>query len=234
MLRDTSIMMTILLSYSKFSLIKNRSVLFILISLVSLFMIFATSQVKAQGLFSVPTADTLPTKTWSFDLELDSGSRLNSSETLPLTTMRLAATDFLTIGFDAKLKRSVVISPNISLRLTPQKAPLSFAIGYENVGVRSFGEQPYAVLSQRIQDGRVHAGWTKDKAGNYLMLGFEHPISKTINFQIDYITGKDNFLTTGVQISIPDQWSITLGYILPNSSHTEKGIFLDLGRITQF
>jgi hypothetical protein len=192
------------------------------------------SAASAQGLFSVPTADTLERRTWSLDLEQDSGSRWNSPQTLRLTSLRAAVADFLTVGLDVRLTGATVIEPNASLRLTRKGAPLAFAVGYENVGVRSFGEQPYAVVSRQFPWGRAHVGWTHDDGGHHLMLGLEHPLCPLVSLQADAITDAGNFITLGAQINLPAHFTLTAGYMRANSRSDEDGVYLDLGHVTRF
>ncbi|MFA0732239.1 MAG: hypothetical protein LKKZDAJK_002968 [Candidatus Fervidibacter sp.] len=178
-----------------------------------------------QGLISVPTGDVLEQGTLSVDAELDTGNRWRSPENLVLTTWRYGMTKWLTIGADVRLTRKVTAMPNFSVRLL-RSSHWAMAYGVENVGVRSFGEQPYLTLSYASGRGRWHLGWTNDERDEG-MTGMEWRLSRRLTLQSDFITGTGNFFALGFQYSLSESASLSIAYLRPNDRRNERGIFVD-------
>ena len=180
----------------------------------------------SQGLISVPTGDVIEQGTLSVDAELDTGNRWRSSEYLALTTWRLGVTKWLTVGVDVRLTRKIIATPNLSVRLL-RSSHWAIAYGVENVGVRSFGEQPYLTVSRALGRGRWHLGWTNDERDE-LMVGVEWRLSHRWTLQSDFITGDSNFFAIGFQYALTENASLSLAYLHPNDRHNERGIFVDI------
>lgn len=192
-------------------------------------------RVCAQSLFSIPTAETLDARTLTIDVEQDGGPQLHEPPTLRLATVRVGVTDRLTLGFDTKISGAWQVRPNFSFRLTKKDAPLSFAVGYENIGVRSFGEQPYAVASAKLGKARLHLGATRETGGLYrAMLGAERDLPHGLTLQADYINGDGNFFTVGAQKSLSHDFALTLGWMRANTRREPNGIFVDVSREIHF
>lgn len=179
----------------------------------------------SQGLYSVPSGDTLPQNQFSTDLEYDGAPR--RSEMLSILHARYGPANWLTVGADAKLTGPTVLSPNFSLRVYQDRI-VSIAGGYENVGVRSFGEQPYATGSFTLGKARFHTGWTQGDRDE-LMVGFEFAATGRLSFQADTIGGKENFTTVGAQWFVDPRTSLTLGWMIANDPSAGNGLFIDLG-----
>ena len=191
-----------------------------------LILLLAAAACHAQGLFSVPSGDTLQQGTLSEDLELDSGPQLRSPKTLNILAVRYGLVDWLTIGEDFLLTGTVQGQPNFSLGLYA-KGDLAVAGGYENVGVRSFGEQPYLSASLRVGAARLHTGWTRSNHDS-LMAGAEYAVKDWLSIQADTITGRDNFTTAGFQVALGSRAALSLGYMHANDRRNGDGLFLDL------
>jgi hypothetical protein len=191
-----------------------------------LILLLATAACHAQGLFSVPSGDTLKQGTLSEDLELDGGPRLRSPKTLTILAVRYGLVDWLTVGEDFLLTETVQGQPNFSLGLYDM-ANLAIAGGYENVGVRSFGEQPYLSASLKVGSTRLHAGWTRSNHDS-LMTGVEYAANGWLSIQADTITGRDNYTTAGFQVAFGSRAALSLGYMHANDRRNGDGIFLDL------
>ena len=214
---------------SRFRICRRVMAFAVALVLAALGFISPHSRAEAQSLFSIPTAESLEKKKVTVNLEEDTGSRLRSPETLRLTSVRAGLTDRLTVGFDARLSDAFVVQPAFSLRLTRKDAPLAIKIGYENVGVRSFGQQPYIIGSHAWKNWKkthLHLGLTHDQGRNYGMFGIEREVSSGLTLQADYISGSGDFLTVGVAKELGKNLTLTLGFIHANSRDDEDGVFL--------
>lgn len=180
----------------------------------------------AQGLFSVPNGDTLKGGTISTDLELDGGPQLRDPRTLNILAVRYGVCDRLTVGEDLLLTGTFQGAPNFSLGLYADKR-YALAGGYENVGVRSFGEQPYVTGSAKFGLARAHIGWTRSNHSS-LMLGAEYAATDRLSLMADTITGRDNFTTVGAQYGLTNAISLTAGFMHANDRVNGDGVFLDL------
>lgn len=185
----------------------------------------------ADSLFSVPTAQEPDKGEVQFSLEQDTDrTSFRSPDTLRLATVEYGLFKRLSVGFDAELVGRSRVRPNISLLLTRDKAPVSAAIGFQNVGVRSFGEQPYAVLSRDFGGFSLHGGATHDSEGTHGMLGLEKPLGKRFEIVGDYIGGRGNYATVGGQLQIGKNLQLAAGWMFANSHDDSNGLFLSLER----
>jgi hypothetical protein len=143
-----------------------------------------------------------------------------------LTTWRFGLTHWLTVGADVRLNRRVIVTPNFSLRLW-RSSRWSIAYGVENVGVRSFGEQPYLTVSHRAGRVRWHLGWTNDERDR-AMGGIEWQLTQRCTLQSDFIAGRGNFFAIGLQWSLSENLALTVAFLRPNARDDEQGVFVDL------
>lgn len=194
------------------------------LALIALFCALA-SFTFCQGLFSVPSGDTLSARALSLDLELDGGPQLRDPRSLAITAIRYGVCDRLTIGEDFQFAGTVQGAPNFSLGLYADRR-FALAGGYENVGVRSFGEQPYLTGSFRAGLARVHVGWTRSNHHS-LMLGAEYAVTSRLSLMADTITGRDNFTTAGFQLGLTSKTSLSAGFMHANDRVNGDGLFLD-------
>ncbi len=184
------------------------------------------SSVFGQGLFSIPSGDVLPPGLIAADYQLNGARVLNSADTFAILGLRFGLTNRLTIGADFLTTGTAAGSPNISLSII-QNGFYSAAIGYENVGVRSFGEQPYAAASLNIRPVRLHIGWTRGDSDS-AMFGLEYATHNNLVLQVDTITGNDNFTTVGIQWNMSDSAALAIGEMVPNERSAGDGLFVDL------
>ena len=183
--------------------------------------------IRAQGLISIPTADPFPSHSLSVDFQLNSDSRLRSRDSLGLASFVYGISPILSAGVDIRLTGRPITLPNVSLQLCNGKQG-AVAVGYENVGVRGFGEQPFVVGTFGSGERRFHLGWTQDDR-NEAMAGIDFKIRRNLTLVADGITGSGNFVSAGFQFSISDTWSATLAYMHPNDPQVHSGIFVDIG-----
>src|SRR5437870_747818 len=126
-------------------------------------LVLLASAGQADDLISVPGADPGDPGSLSFSLEYDGGPSVHSSTALLLLSSGYDISRRLSLGADLLLaegtRRATVLSPNGSLLLLKTHGGLTARAGYQNVGVRSFGEQPYLSLSQPVRRLDLVAGW---------------------------------------------------------------------------
>jgi hypothetical protein len=199
--------------------------------LLVLSVIGLASCARADGLFSVPTAQNPDKSQIQFSLEQDaSGTSFRSPDTLRLATVQYGLTKRLAVGFDLRLSGKTKIEPNIALALTRPKAPVALNIGFQNVGVRSFGEQPYLVASRDFRAFSLHSGLTHDSNGTHGMIGAEKHFGKRFEILGDYIGGRGNFATIGAQFTLAKDVGLEAGYMIANSRSDTNGLYLSLER----
>src|SRR5262249_42049306 len=145
-------------------------------------MLLLPHPAAAQSLISVMTSDSLDKGQLGMDLAYNGAWRAADPTSLSLVTLQYGITSQLTMGVDALVTAGGVFMPNIRPNMIyvvgNQENGLSGAIGYQNIGVRSFGEQPAIVLSERLKRLKLHAGYTyePDGAAHRVMLGVEVPL----------------------------------------------------------
>jgi len=179
----------------------------------------------------VPTAQNPDKGEIELVIEQDaSGTSFNSSDTLRLASVEYGLTKRLAVGFDVRLSGKAKIQPNIALALTRPGASIGLNIGYQNVGVRSFGEQPYVVASRDFKTFSLHGGATHDSNGTHGMIGFEKHFRQRFEILADYIGGRGNFATIGAQLGLAKDVNLEAGYMIANSRSDTNGLFLSLER----
>lgn len=194
-------------------------------------LLLAPPLARADGLFSVPTARNPDKGETAFSIEQDaSGTSFRSHDTLRLASVQYGLTKRLAVGFDTRLNGHAKIEPNIALVLTPPKSAIGVNIGFQNVGVRSFGEQPYIVASRDLASFSLHGGATHDSNGTHGMIGLENHFGKKFEVLGDYIGGRGNFATVGGQLSFAKNFNLEAGYMIANSRSDTNGLFLSLQR----
>jgi hypothetical protein len=189
---------------------------------------------RADGLISIPTAATLDPGQTSVDLQYNGAGRLDVRSALGLVSVQRGVLPGLAVGFDLLLTAGEefvpAIRPNFAYVPLRRERGLSAAVGYENVGVRSFGEQPFVVLSEQQSYGSLHVGWTYEPDGNNhrAMLGVDVPLRAGLDGMADYINGPENFANTGLSLDLGGGCGLTLAYMRANNRHRPDGIFIDL------
>jgi len=190
---------------------------------------------SAQGLISIPSADALDRGQASLDLEYDSAWSFSDPTALSLATVQYGVAKRLTMGLDVRLTQGSsfepTVRPNFIYLLREKEQGLSVGVGIQNVGVRSFGEQPFLVLSQRWKRVNLHAGYTYEPdGGNHrAMAGAEVKLLPKLTWVTDYINGDGNFLASGLQVQLSPSTSVEVAYLHANDPAQEDGIFFDLG-----
>jgi len=198
--------------------------------LVSASLLAATSA-HADGLFSIPIAQNPDKGATELIFEQDaSGTSLRSPDTLRIGTVEYGLRRWLAVGFDSRLNGPFKIEPNIAVQLTREKSPIGVNIGYQNVGVRSFGEQPYAVASRGFGSFALHGGVTRDGNGVHPMFGLEKHFGARFEIMADSIGGAGNYSTFGGQLAVARNVSLAVGYMISNSRGDTNGLYLCIER----
>lgn len=194
-------------------------------------VLLVPTSARAGGLFSIPTAQNPDQGETTFTIEQDaSNTSFGSRGTLRLASIQYGLTKRLAIGFDTRLSGHAKIEPNIALVLTRPKSAIGVNIGFQNVGVRSFGEQPYIVASRDFASFSLHGGATHDSNGTHGMIGAEKRFGKKFEIMGDYIGGRGNFATVGAQVGLAKDLTFQAGYMFANSRSDTNGLFLSLER----
>jgi hypothetical protein len=101
--------------------------------------------------------------------------------------------------------------------------------GFANVGVRSFGEQPYLTVAQTLRRVVLLTGWTRDSGHDRLMLGLDGKVSARWSAVTDWIAGSGNFASVGARYHFSGERTLTMGYLRPNSREDGDGVYLSYG-----
>jgi hypothetical protein len=126
-------------------------------------------------------------------------------------------------------RRTNVLSPNGSYLFLTSKHGLRARAGYANVGVRSFGEQPFVTVAQSARQADFLAGWTRDSGHDRLIVGLEEKLSEQWSGVADWITGSGNFAAAGARYHLSGSRAVTLAYLRANNRSDGDGIYLAYG-----
>ncbi len=188
---------------------------------------------RADDLISVPGTDRGEPGSISLSTEYDGAASLRSSTALWLLSAGYDVTPRLTLGADLLLtkgsRRTTVLSPNGSFLLLNSAHGLRARGGFQNVGVRSFGEQPYVSVSQSVRSVDLVVGWTRDSGHERLMLGVQGKLNARWSGVVDWITGSGNFAAVGARYQFAEGRSLTLAFLRPNQRGGEEGLFVAYG-----
>lgn len=199
--------------------------------LIASTLLFVPLAARADGLFSIPVAQNPDKGTTELILEQDaSGASFRSPDTLRIGTVEYGLTRQLAVGFDARLIGRGRVEPNFSLLLSRPKAAVNVALGYQNVGVRSFGEQPYVVASGNLGTFSLHGGLTRDSGGTHPMIGLEKHFGSKFELEADAINGAGNYITLGGQFALAKNANLAAGYMIANSRGDSNGLYLSIER----
>jgi hypothetical protein len=187
----------------------------------------------AGGLISVPTAEIPEPRTLAVDLEYDGGCGLQDPTSLSLLSFDARLTGRLAAGIDMRLSQgdrfTATPRAHVTYLLRPMTGGWGLAAGFQNVGVRSFGEQAFAVASARAGRTELHVGWTQDSGHPRAMFGVEQALGRGVTAVSDWITGSGNFAGFGLELPLSSSRSLTLAYLRANDRRQCDGLFLDLG-----
>jgi hypothetical protein len=201
--------------------------------LVVLSVLLWNGRASAGGLISVPTAEIPEPRTLAVDLEYDGGSGLKDPTSLSLLSLDARLTGRLAAGMDVRLSQgdrfTATPRAHVTYLLRPITGGWGLAAGFQNVGVRSFGEQAFVVGSARAHGTGLHVGWTQDSGHPRAMFGVEQPLGRGVTAVSDWITGSGNFAGFGLALPLGRDRSLTLAYLRANDRRQSDGLFLDLG-----
>jgi hypothetical protein len=188
---------------------------------------------RADDLISVPGADRGDPGSLSLSAEYDGARGVRAPTALGILSTGYDISTRLTLGADLLLsrgaRRTTVLSPNGSLLLFRTGGGLRARAGFQNVGVRSFGEQPYASVVQSVSRLDLVAGWTRDSGRNRLMLGLDGKLAPRWALLADWVTGGGNFAAVGMRYSFSEQRALTLGFLRANAREDGDGIYVLYG-----
>jgi hypothetical protein len=200
------------------------------VSLLGALLVLPASDGRADDLISVPGADPGDPGSLSLSLEYDGGPSIHSATALGLISSSCDISRRLSLGADLLLaegtRRVTVLSPNGSLLLLRTRGGLTARAGYQNVGVRSFGEQPYLSLSQSVPHLDLVSGWTRDSGHDRLMVGLAGNLARRWSGLADWITGSGNFAAAGVRYSLPGNRTIAVAYLRANDRRDGDGLYV--------
>jgi len=201
-------------------------------ALLVLVFLLGSGRAFADGLISVPTAEIPEAHTLAIDLEYDGGRALDDPTALSLLALDASLTHRLAAGMDLRLSQGsrLTATPraHVTYLLRPMTRGLGLAAGFQNVGVRSFGEQAFVVASGQVGRTGLHLGWTQDSGHPRAMFGLEQSLGRGISAVSDWITGSGNFAGFGLAVPLASDRSLTLANLRANDRREGDGLFLDL------
>jgi hypothetical protein len=185
---------------------------------------------RADDLMSAPGAAPGEPGSVSLGLEYDGSSSIHTPTALGLFSAGYDFTPRFSLGVDLLLskgtRRTNVLSPNASYMFLTSSHGLHARAGYANVGVRSFGEQPFVSFAQSMRQTDIIAGWTRDSGHDRLILGLEGKLSEQWSGVVDWITGSGNFAAAGARYHLSESRAATLAYLHANARSDGDGIYL--------
>lgn len=184
----------------------------------------APAQAGYSGLVMIPTADILDRGEWCVELQ-HYGQFASGSEDTRLLNTQFGVHPRLEVGLDFDLSDSADsrVMGNAKYLLIPSsgKNP-AVAVGFADVcsGGRSCR---YASMTRNFHACRGHAGFMRIEGTNRWFVGADREVSDRITLMADYISGRENQSSIGIEYAMTDYSSILVGVLFPNDGSEKTG-----------
>jgi hypothetical protein len=179
----------------------------------------------ADSVFTVPVAGTLQPNRLTASLSGGAGANLASESSSLFSAVDYNFTRYFSAGVTTRLTNGFSARPEGSVQFAPENKPYAFAVGFGNVGVRTFRSQPYAVANTRVGDFGFYAGGTHDSYGLHPMLGTDYEISSRWSLQADWIHDDESFVTVGTRWQVKRNIAVSAGFSHSSGEEGGNGIF---------
>jgi hypothetical protein len=184
---------------------------------LALLMVTLPAQACYSGLLLIPTADLTPPGTCVLDLQAD-GPVPDRHVDLKLINTEFGLTDRLEAGIDFDVSKNADTDAILNAKYvlaTYHGGAGAVAVGVCNMGNR-LKANPYLVASQDLKALRGHAGIIRIEKHDRWFVGADTAVTEKVTLMGDYINGKGNYSSAGVNYAISDRLAVLGGLEFPN------------------
>jgi len=189
--------------------------------LFTLFLLVGAEGDRAcySGLCLIPTTDTVARKYFSFEFQVDGTVRRLTADSY-IFNVQFGLTDRLEAGVDFDFSEEAEHRAYFNFKwvaLEGKNDEWAVAVGVQAMDSRVRKQGPYVVAMKDFRLFRGHLGAMYVEGATHLIAGVDRGLTERLTVMADYIAGRQNYSSAGIDWIIRENVEILAGVLFPNN-----------------